>query len=85
MGIETYTTPGYDVDATIALKIRPNENDDLNIDEELDDKSYVFHRVMALVMAMLPFWLLFFLPFKVLTYKDLTLNIADTNVSCVGA
>lgn len=80
MGIETYTTPGYDVDATIALKIRPSENDDLNIEEELDDKSYVFHRVMALVMAMLPFWLLFFLPFKVVTYKDSALAIADANV-----
>ena len=81
MGIETYTTPGYDVDASIALKIRPSQPpEELNVEEELQEKSYAFYRIMAIVMAMIPFWLLFLLPFKMLVYEAKVLDIADTNV-----
>ncbi len=81
MGIETYTTPGYDVDASIALKIRPSQPpEELNIEEELEEKSYAFYRIMAIVMAMIPFWLLFLMPFKMLIYESKVLDIADTNV-----
>ncbi len=79
MGIETYTTPGYDVDATIALKIRPSEKEDLELDLEPEEKSYAFYRIMAIVMAVLPFWLLLFLPFKALTYKYEILKVSECN------
>lgn len=79
MGIETYTTPGYDVDATIALKIRPSETEDLELDLEPEEKSYAFYRIMAIVMAVLPFWLLLFLPFKTLTYKYEILKLSECN------